>query len=124
MNQVTKVTFTFPNGNTETFDTIGFVGAFTMNQNERGATMGGFATGQFTPASIVGLATAAIEAVAKEMMNQGMPPQAVEDALLQIVPHAVESAAIREIDKRMEQLEKAGDPMYEAIQQLLTMALR
>lgn len=121
---ITKVTIEFPNGNKETFETVGVLGAFIMNQNSLGAKLGAFATGKFNPATIMGIATGVIEAVAMEMMNQGMPPQGVEEVLSQLVPQAVKSATVREIDARMEQLENAGDPFLEAISQLLKMAGR
>lgn len=121
MNNLTKVTIEFPNGNKESFETVGMIGGFVLEKDARGANMGAFATGQFTQATAIGLATGIIEAVAKEMMNQGMPQEGVIATLAQILPHAVGSAAVREIDAHMSQLENEEHPMVKAIAELLNM---
>lgn len=122
-NELTKVTFEFPGGGKQAFEVKGFVGAFTMEQSEMGSKIGAFATGKFTASTITNIASGVIEALAIEMMNQSMPSQVIEDTLKQIISHALASAPNREVDARMEQLEKSDDPMVAAIEQLLKMAV-
>jgi len=117
----TKVTFEFPNGNKQTFETVGVVGAFILDQSDGLISIGGFATGEFTPNSFAKLAQTAVESVAKQMLMLGMTEQEAKEALEKMVPHAVDFAAVREAGKRMEQLEKGDNMFADAIAKLLNM---
>jgi hypothetical protein len=125
MNKVTKVTFTFPNGNTKEFNAVGFVGAFTLSHEEtfegRVSQIGGFATGQFTKDTVIALARSVLLALAKEMADQGISEQQAQDILLKIVPSAVKSAQLIPVDAKIDQLEKGPNIVEDAIQQLLNM---